>query len=193
MKKTLFVALAAAVVFATVSCGTTQRAASGRSVGGVVPEFVREALTNVPENALVGIGTANLPSLNQSRTIAQTRARADISRQLNSVISEMITDYTASAETDPSAALAFQETITTALSRSTLVGATTVNEDATENGDYWVVMILTQDNAAREIANAAESAARLSPGANAAMWAEDRMNAALNNNAQAPLQVSNYD
>jgi hypothetical protein len=105
----------------------------------------------------------------------------------------MITDYTASAETDPSAALSFQETITTALSQSTLQGATVVNMDQTENGDFWVVVLLTKSNAATEIASAAESAARLTPGANAAMWAQDRMDAAFNSNAQNTLQVSDYD
>jgi len=162
------------------AAGTTTTAASKpeRRIGGVVPQFVKDAIKKTPEDALVGIGTAKLASLNQSRTVAATRARAEISRQMNTMIQDMVRDYSASSEVDPKAALSFQENITIALSKSTLTGSTIVDEDQDENGNYWVVVILSKSNLVQEI-NQAQAAARLAVPAMASFNAEDRMNAAF--------------
>jgi hypothetical protein len=41
-------------------------------------DFVKDAIKNTPEDALVGIGMANLSSTSQSMTISATRARRNI-------------------------------------------------------------------------------------------------------------------
>jgi len=163
----------------TVTTTTTSPATSNeRKVSGNVPQFVKDAMKKAPEDALVGIGTARMASLSQSRTMATTRARAEISRQLNTVMSDMITDFTAGSEVDHSAVLSYSENITTALSRSTLTGSVPVEEDMDDNGNYWVVVMLSKTNAVNEI-NQAQAAAKLAVPAMAAFNAQDRMNAAF--------------
>jgi len=149
-----------------------------RKIGGSVPQFVKDALKKAPEDALVGIGTARAASLSLARTTATTRARAEISRQMNTMIQDMVRDYSAGSEVDPKAALSFQENITVALSKSTLTGSSVVEEDQDENGNYWVVVMLSKANTVNEI-NQAQAAARLAVPAMASFKAEDRMNAAF--------------
>jgi len=181
MKKALFISIILLAAFVVLSCGSKPAAKaddSGRAVSGGVPQFVRDAVRNAPEDALIGVGTARSATLSASRTNASTRARAEISRSLNSMISDMIVDYTAGSEVDHSAVLSFQENITTALSRSTLVGSVVVDEDQDKDGNYWVVIMIGKNSAANEI-NQAAAAAKLNIPAMAAFNAMDRMDSAF--------------
>jgi hypothetical protein len=135
-------------------------------------------MTNVPEDALVGIGTAKMASLSQSRTISQTRARAELSRQMDTIVRDMVRDYTAGSEVDHSAVLSFQENITVALSQARLVGASIVEEDEDANGNYWTAVMLSKAGAVNEI-NQAVAAAKLRVPAMASFNAESRMNDAF--------------
>jgi hypothetical protein len=133
---------------------------------------------NIPEDALIGVGTARMASLNQSRTISATRARAEISRQMDTIIRDMVRDFTAGSEVDHSAVLSFQENITVALSQARLVGAAIVEEDEDASGNYWTAVMLSKNNAVNEI-NQAVSAAKLKVPAMASFDAERRMNDAF--------------
>jgi hypothetical protein len=194
MKRIFGLCLAALLVLGLFSCASTgspaarPSGASGRRISGGVPEFVRDAVRNAPEDALVGIGTAKLASLSQSRVIAATRARAEISRQMDTVVRDMVRDYQASSEVDPSAALAFQENITMTLSKSTQEGSAVVDEDMDDNGNYWCVVMLTKGEAVRQI-NQAAAQAKLSVPAAASFDAQDRMNEAFDRRAEEEIQV----
>jgi len=180
--------LAAALILA--SCASTKKAASstdkasvsvsqsGRKVSGRIPQSIRDAMKNVPEDSLIGVGTAKMASLNQSRTISQTRARAELSRQMDTIIRDMVRDYTSGSEVDRSAVLSFQENITVALSQARLVGASIIEEDEDANGNYWTAVTLSKTGAVNEI-NQAVAAAKLRVPAMASFNAESRMNAAF--------------
>jgi len=189
MKKIIGVTVALCFALGFVSCGSGPKNTGSsntpaeaklpeRRVGGAVPQFVKDAIKKAPEDALVGIGTAKAASLSLARTTATTRARAEISRQMNTMIQDMVRDYSAGSEVDTSAALSFQENMTVALSKSTLTGSAIVDEDQDENGNYWVVVMLSKVNTVKEI-NQAQAAARLAVPAMASFNAEDRMNAAF--------------
>lgn len=189
MKKMFcIVAVAVSVVLLVSGCASKSSARrgsssaaeqpTGRRVPGGVPEFVKQAIRSTPEDALIGIGSAKLASKDQSRTIATTRARAEISRQMNTIIQDMIRDYQASSEIDPSSALSFQENITVALSKSTLTGSRVVDFDYDSSGACWVVVQIDKSSTVQEI-NQAQAAARLAVPAMASFNAEDRMNAAF--------------
>ena len=180
MKKIIPLTVAVFLVFGFAACGTKPAATapSERSIPSRFPEFVKEALKNAPEDVLVGIGTAKLASLSQSRTVAASRARAEISRQLNTMIEDMVRDYQASSEVDPKSMLAFQENITVTLSKSTLTGSTIVGEDGDADGNWWTVVMLNKTNIANEI-NQAAAAAKLAVPAMASFDAEARMNDAF--------------
>jgi hypothetical protein len=194
MKK--IIGLCVALALGLFSCASTGNsgsrpavtAAAERKISGRVPDFVRNAVKNAPENALVGIGTAKLASISQSRTIAATRARAEISRQLDTVIRDMVRDYQASSEVDPASALAFQENITLALSQSRMQGASVVEEDMDDNGSYWCVVMLTKGEAAREV-NQATAQAKLGVPAAASFDAEKRMHESFDLIAGEEIQV----
>jgi hypothetical protein len=198
MKKIIGIMVALCFALSFMGCGsspkksdtttTTETKLPERKVGGIVPQFVKDTLKKAPEDVLIGIGTAKAASLNQARTIATTRARVEISRQMNTMIQDMVRDYSASSEVDQNAALSFQENMTVALSKSTLIGSTTINEDQDENGNYWVVVMLSKSNTVQEITQA-QAAARLAVPAMASFSAEERMNAAFDRAYAAELGV----
>jgi len=193
MKKSVIVIVALLLVIAFVGCGSAPAAAPAsqeRNVPGSFPEFAKKAVKNAPEDALIGIGTAKLASLSQSRTVAATRARAEISRQLNTMVQDMVRDYQASSEVDPQAALSFQENMTVALSKSTLTGSRIADEDSDASGNWWVVVILDKTSVVNEI-NQAQAAARLAIPAMASFNAEARMNEAFGRVNNEEIRVGN--
>jgi hypothetical protein len=134
-------------------------------------------MSKVPEDALIGVGTAKMASLNQSRTISATRARADLSRQMDIIVKDMVRDYTDGSEVDPSAVLSFQESITVTLSKVGFKGAAIEGEYEDANGNYWTAVMLSKSGVVNEI-NQAVSAAKLRVPAMASFNAEERMEAA---------------
>jgi hypothetical protein len=164
-------------------------ASSGRKIHGGVPEFVKNAVKNSPENALIGIGTAKMATISQSRTIAATRGRAELSRQMNTMVRDMVRDFTQGSEVDPSATIAFQENFTRALSESTLEGSSVVEEDMDESGAYWCVVILGKSDTVREI-NQTAAAAKLKVPAMASFDAERRMDEAFEKAAKEEIQIA---
>jgi hypothetical protein len=143
-----------------------------------MPSNVANARRNAPEDVLVGIGNAKMGTVAQSRNISATRARAEISNTMDSMVKNMVRDYTASSEVDPAAALSFQENITVTLSKSNLSGAVIQFEEPDKDGNWWCVMHLSKANVAREISQA-QAQARLAVPAMASFDAERRMNEAF--------------
>lgn len=190
------IAMAAVCAMLFASCASTGGGGGGGSASkerGIattrrVPDFVKNAIKNAPEDALIGVGMAKLASTSQSRTIAVTRARADISRQLNSTVRDMVRDYQASSEVEPKEAVAFQETITAAFSKSTLVGTKVIEEDIDADGAYWVVVQMGKTSVAQEI-NQKTAAAKLAVPAAQSFDAEKRMNEAFDKIAKEDIQV----
>ena len=184
MKRNFLISVSLLALIALMaSCSSTSSSgssSSGRKINGNIPKSIQDTIKNVPEDALVGIGTANMASLNQSRTISATRARAELSRQMDSIIRDMVRDYTASSEIDHSAALSFQENITVALSQSRLIGSNIILEDQDDKGNYWTAIMLNKNGVVSEI-NQAVSAAKLRVPAMASFDAEQRMNDAFDN------------
>jgi hypothetical protein len=198
MKKILTLALIAGFAFMMIGCASTGGAApagsapaSGsssvpqaatppaRALHGV-PQFVNDAFLNASEDVLVGIGTykiGNDPAkISTGKPFAETRARADISRQLQTIIKSMINDYTAQSELDPQAAISFQESITQSLSKAEIRGAKLIKVQADENGLLWVVMEYSKSAALTdESVNQAVAAAKLAVPAAVAFDALTRM------------------
>jgi len=172
MKKLVQIIFALCVVLAFGGCASKPPASSG------MPPDVANARRNAPEDVLVGIGNAKMGTVAQSRNIAATRARTEISNSMNSMVQNMVRDYTASSEVDPQAALAFQENITVTLSKSNLSGAVIQFEEPDSDGQWWCVMYLSKANVVKEISQA-QAAARLAVPAAASFDAERRMNEAF--------------
>jgi hypothetical protein len=196
MKRWFIIALTAGLAFAVIGCGTTgggkEASQNASPVLGLVPQFVNDAYQNASEDVLIGIGTykigSDMSKMSAGMTFAQTRARADISRQLTTIIKNMITDYTTASELDPDASLSFQENITQVLSRAELKGARIVTSN-TDNGLLWVVMEYSKSVAAGDY-SAAQAAAKLAVPAAAAFDALARMENAFDKAAaDGPVPV----
>ena len=124
--------------------GCSKPQGQGRQVADTVPQFVKDLVKEAPEDALVGIGTARMATLPMSRNTATARARAEISRQLNSVIQVVVQEY-------PDGSV---EEFTRIISRSNLTGSVVLGEDMDEAGFYWVVVIMDKNAAMDEITGA---------------------------------------
>ena len=172
MKKVIFIFLAICLVLTSMSCKSKPPASSG------MPRDVANARRNAPEDVLVGIGNAKMGTVAQSRSLAATRARAEISNTMSSMVKNMASDYWASSEVDPQAQLAFAENITVTLSKSDLSGAVIQFEEPDRDGNWWCVMYLSKANVTREISQA-QAAARLAVPRAASLDAIDRMDEAF--------------
>ena len=180
MKKIFSLSLLVFITILLFSCRSNPDVGAGsqRLQPGSFPEPIRQAILNAEDEALIGIGTARLTSGAQSRVIATNRARAEIARQMNSMVDDMIRDYQASSEVDPQAALSFQENITVTLSRADVSGARVVEIYTDTDSTVWVVVVMDRAGVVREISQA-QSAARLAVPAMASFDAEARMNEAF--------------
>ena len=175
MKKIILVFLAACLAFSFAACSSKPPVSGGESG---MPREAANARRNAPEDVLVGVGTAKLSSLSQSRTLAANRARQEISFTMDSMVKSMIRDYQASSEVDPAAALSFQENISVTLSKSNVNGAVINWEGSDNEGVWWCVVHLSKANVVSEIGQA-QAAARLAVPAMASFDAEQRMNEAF--------------
>ena len=204
MKNVFVLSMAALVALSMAGCAGTPgvsgssgpSASSGALSKGLsgVPDFVNEAYLNASEDVLVGVGNYkignDMSKMGTGKTFAETRARADIARQLSTIVRNMVNDYTATSEIDPDAAISFQETVTQTLSKAELKGARTVKMDRDNNGLLWVVMEYSKSAAFTEV-NQAANAAKLAFPAAATFNALDRMDAAFAKEAGGgPIPVS---
>jgi hypothetical protein len=145
-------------------------------------------IINQPEGTLVGIGTANLPTVNMSMELARTRATTHIAQQLGQLVNNMVTDYMAASEVTQDA-LGFQETITRALTEQTVTGAQLVALEQDANGNWWAVQVLDRTRTSQTVNDAVNN---LNPSFGAAMGALDRMDRAFEQLNEQPLvPVSN--
>jgi hypothetical protein len=191
MKKIVTAAVVLCALFVFAGCNSQPAANSPAAAPqSGLPEIVRNARRNAPEGVLIGIGSAKMQTQSLSKSVAETRARAEISRAMNSMVQDMVRDYQAGSELS-SDALAFQEQITVTLSKATLQGAIIDAEDYID-GTYYVVMYLSRADVVKEI-NQSQAAAKLAVPAMASFNAEDRMNDAFARENGRDLTVRSSD
>ena len=168
MKRLIGLILSLCFVLLVAGCASKPPASSG------MPISVANARRTAADDVLVGVGTAKLSSAGQSRSLAATRARTEISNTMNNIIKNMATDYWASSEVDPQAQLSYAENITVSLSKSELSGAVIWEEQREKDGTWWCVVHLSKGNVVKEITQA-QAQARLAVPAAASLDATARM------------------
>jgi len=171
---TVVLAVAVAATLGFVACGS----APAQPQPDPVSEFIREVRRGTPENAILGIGTSTHANRGLARTTAETRARAEIARQVDVTVRNMIMDYTAGSEAEMQALLQFTESVTQTLTQHAQRGAI-IRDENFINGEQITVVMLSEDSLRQGLLNASQSAAALAPHMGNAMWALDRMNEAL--------------
>jgi hypothetical protein len=112
-------------------------------------------------------------------TIAETRARAAITRQLDSAVKNMVEDFTAASEANSDKSLSYQQNVTRALAKFDLKGAKP-KESHIIDGTLWLVMEYSKSAANQQVAvNASDAAHELAIPALANMNAQDAMDKAF--------------
>ena len=172
MKRVSGVIFVVCLVLFLAGCLTDKPATAAE---GGMPDWVVRARRDAPVGVIVGIGTAKMATKNQSMNTSETRAKAQIVRAMQSMVSNMIEDYTVSSEIDPSAAVGFQQEITVALGRATLSGASIAEQNADKDGAWWTIIYFDKSQVSREIGAARAALSTLAPSYGAAMLAEERM------------------
>jgi ferredoxin len=172
----------------TVKRSIGKGARQKRQVQGSVPDFVRQAIKNCPEDSLVATGSSRLRDMGLAKQRAEVLARGEISRNLQALSSSMIRDYAAASEADPSAELSFTEALNTALAKQTLTGARIVDYDVID-GTTWVIVEMPK-SAQKTAINQAANAAKLAPAWAASLDAEERMEAAFAKNNLGDVPVA---
>jgi len=162
MKRRLSVlALALAVAFFAISCASAPAPAAAPAP--VVVDFPPWINDMPPEDLLWGIGIADNVQMQMRMTMADSRARQDIARQLNTVVQGMVTDYAREAGGISGAAVThFQETISRQVSEATLQGVVRDEQWMAPDGrTLWMRVRMNKADASRaaaeEIARAVDS------------------------------------
>ena len=95
----------------------------------------------VAEDAIYGLGDAKMSSLSMSRTMAFSRARDDVARQVEVTVKNAITDYAQEAgQGDNKQAIEFAESVSRQLVDVTLRGVKQIQGHAASDGTYYVLV-----------------------------------------------------
>jgi hypothetical protein len=156
MKKTLCVAAALLAVLILGACKSTPKSTGPSAPAGItdpsMPPWIND---KPPAGELWGIGVADNAQMNLRMTIADSRARQDLARQLETLARGMVVDYAREAGgINDTAALQFQESVSRQLVDAKLTGADTdVRWNTPDNKTLWVRVKMSKDDAARNAAD----------------------------------------
>jgi hypothetical protein len=155
MKKSFVLCLAAMLVLCFAGCKSSPSAAGVSDPS--MPPWINE---QPPEDILWGIGVGSEAQTQMRLTMADTRARADIARQLNTLVQNMVVDYAREAGgIDNTAALQFAETVTRNVTEASLTGAVRdMMWNTSDNKDLWVRIKISKADAAAAAAAQAQKA-----------------------------------
>ncbi len=95
----------------------------------------------IADDAIFGVGTASMSSLDTSRRMAVSRAREDIAFQMNAQIQAAVVDYFQEAGVDDnSQVINFVESISRQVTETTLSGARTEEVYAANDGAVYALV-----------------------------------------------------
>jgi hypothetical protein len=143
-----------AVTVLSVGCSTE---AGRRKLPKDIPNGVKKAVKNAPKDTLIGIGSATGTNPSLARTIAETRARTSIARQLGAMTKEMLQAYRDEGGIDAETVVTIEDGFTVTLSSSTLTGAVIIYQEQDARGNWWAVVMLRRDEAFNEIVRARDA------------------------------------
>jgi len=195
MKKGLAVVLILGFAFFAFSCGSRPAPAPTPVplTDANMPPWINEM---PPEDVLWGIGVADNVQIPMRMTMADSRARQDIARQLNTVAQGMVVDYAREAGGMSGAAVThFQETVSRQVTQATLQGVVRDQQWTAPDGrTLWMRVRMNKADASRAVADEVARAVDSDAAAFAqwrAMDALNRMDDQLARTPTAPEPVRN--
>jgi hypothetical protein len=155
MKKGLIAFLVLVLAFSAFGCKSAP-ATAGVSDPSMPPWINEQA----PEDMLWGIGVADSAQVQMRMTMADSRARQDIARQIQTLAQGMVTDYAREAGgIDNTAALQFAESVSRQVAQANLQGAVRdVMWNTPDNKTLWVRIKMSKSDAAKTAAEQASKA-----------------------------------
>ncbi|GHV82627.1 hypothetical protein AGMMS49991_11850 [Spirochaetia bacterium] len=127
-----FVVVLTVILMFNVSCSNT-------------PSWAKNA---TPKDVVRGIGSANNSNEALSRSIAESRARASIVRQLNTELETMLTDYKPGAGTTGNRpGIVLTESISRQVSSLQLTNTRVVKKWRAPDGTWWYMLEITKADA----------------------------------------------
>lgn len=134
MKRITFMVMVVVIASLFFSCGT-----SSPKVNTDLPDFVSNP--PISDTHLYGVGYGKQGNDSLSITIAKTNARADIARQINTVIQASVTDYAQEAGVDDNTQVTnFVEVITREITDEKISGAKQKSMEKVKDGGFWVLL-----------------------------------------------------
>jgi hypothetical protein len=145
LKKLGYVIVAILAVGLIVSCaGGGQQEETPAAQAGAPDWYLNPPRA---EDALYGVGSANMSSLDTSRTMAISRAREDIAFQMNAQIEAAIIDYAQEAGVDDNNQVVnFVENISRQVTEATLRGTTPEEVTQGPDGTIYALVSFPKDN-----------------------------------------------
>jgi len=154
MKKISCIIITLITVVLLASCATKAPTSIQRKIAANVPKELKKLIMEAPDDVFIGVGSAKMSTVPMSINTATTRARADISRQVNSVIQRMVVNYTDGSNASSEDKILFTETITIQTSNVTLEGdALVVLGIVEEGGYYWTALSIKKESVADQISH----------------------------------------
>jgi len=141
-----FVVAAAVVLFVALGSVSSLLAAESDSSAGGIPAPIQRARSSVMdmENTIVGIGTARLQTINESRTAAIDMALGDIGLQIEVRVEYMSRTYESGAEGDDKEGVLVTESVVRRTHIDHAIrGAVITEEYLSPDGQYWVAIMLS--------------------------------------------------
>ena len=196
-KKLLVTAALLAALFALVLGACKSAPTSGTASRETVPAGITDPSMppwindTPPEGELWGIGYADNALMNMRMTVADSRARQDLARQISTLAQGMVVDHARqSGGIADTTVLQFQEEVSRQLTDAKLTGAVPNHRwDTPDHKSLWVRVKLSKEEAAGNIQKAVDSeAARYAEFK--AMEALKMLDQQLEKNPQSPRPVT---
>lgn len=142
MKKVTYLVLLAVLAVFAMGCATAPEASEAPETSEIPDWFL---MPPQAEDAMYGVGSANSSDVNIAIQKAETRALTNLSRQLETQVQNMVTQYTQEAGVDGNTQVVeFFEDITRQVSEQTLNGWARKNADYSSNGGSYTAFILVE-------------------------------------------------
>ncbi|GMO40919.1 MAG: hypothetical protein Ta2F_16840 [Termitinemataceae bacterium] len=155
------------------------------STGGAVnkeyTKFENSARNEASKGVIVGVGQASTKGLTPSlaRQTAESRARADVARQMNAIVKSRIVDHEEGVEGASFKGESYQSSITETLSKAELVGSRVLKVETDDSGLNYFVAIVYDIAQAKKLTADAINKSELARNKKAADAAIADMNAAF--------------
>ena len=161
-----FLLVGAAIALVIASCASSSRINTGE-----IPDWYLNPPT--AKDAIYGVGSSKMSTLDLSRTSATGRARDDVARQVQISVRNALTNYAQQAgEGDNQQALTFAETVSRQIANATLSGCHVDKAAVASDGTVYVLVLYP-------VANLMETAKAQFSRNDAAAFAEFKADEAL--------------